>query len=48
MTRAANLSPTLLPHESAAGQIKVIDRLTLDDAGSFYRYEGDRLDWFVA
>jgi len=47
MTRAADLSPTLLPNESAAGQIEVIERLSLDDAGSFYRYDGQELHWYV-
>jgi NAD(P)-dependent dehydrogenase (short-subunit alcohol dehydrogenase family) len=47
MTRAADLSPTLLPPESAAGQISVLERLTLDDAGKFFLYTGEELDWFV-
>lgn len=47
MTRAASLSPTLLPPESAAGQIKVLENRTLDDAGKFFLYTGEELDWFV-
>jgi NAD(P)-dependent dehydrogenase (short-subunit alcohol dehydrogenase family) len=45
MTQAAGLSPTMLPPESAAGQIKVIQRLTLEDAGKFYRYTGEEQNW---
>ena len=47
MTRAADLSPTLLPPESAAGQIRVLERCTLEDAGRFFNYTGEELDWFV-
>ncbi len=47
MTRAANLSPTLLPAESAAGLIAVLEKVTPDDAGKFFNYTGDQLDWFI-
>lgn len=47
MTRAADLSPTLQPTESAAGQIRVLENRTLDDAGKFFDYTGEELDWFV-
>lgn len=46
MTRAAGLSPTMLPDESARGQIAVIENLTMADTGTFYRYTGEQMDWF--
>jgi NAD(P)-dependent dehydrogenase (short-subunit alcohol dehydrogenase family) len=46
MTRAANLSPTMLPDESARGQIAAIEKLEMADAGTFYRYTGEQMDWF--
>lgn len=48
MTRAAGLSPTLLPDESARGQIEVIEKITMADTGTFWRYNGERMDWFQA
>ena len=33
------------PEESAAGLIKVIDGLTLDESGRFFQYDGEELPW---
>jgi NAD(P)-dependent dehydrogenase (short-subunit alcohol dehydrogenase family) len=48
MTRAAGLSPSLLPEESAGGLIRVLERVTRQDAGRFFRHSGEELDWAVA
>lgn len=35
----------LLPPESASGILSVVDRLTLDDTGHFFHYQGGEVPW---
>ncbi len=35
----------ITPHQSAQGLQKVLDRITLDDSGSFFNYDGRELPW---
>lgn len=42
----ANLAiAKISPAQSAAGMVAVIDRLSIADAGRFFRYNGDEVDW---
>ena len=45
MTRNMDRTPPLRPPESVSGMLAVIDRLTMEDAGRFYSYSGERRMW---
>lgn len=47
MTRWAPRTPPLLPEQSVSGMIRVIDALTLEDAGHFLDWEGRHCAWEV-
>ena len=44
-TRMGGASAPLEPEESIAGMRKVIDRLTLDQSGGFFSYDGTTVPW---
>ncbi len=48
MTRASKAPPPLRVEESAAGMRAVMARLTLEDTGRFYSYDGGECDWYPA
>lgn len=43
MTRGAPTPPTLLPPESVEGMIRTTDKLTMDDTGRIFHWEGNRV-----
>jgi NAD(P)-dependent dehydrogenase (short-subunit alcohol dehydrogenase family) len=47
MTRGASDPPPLRPPESVGGMIDTIDRVTLDDTGLFFSYDGTECDWML-
>jgi NAD(P)-dependent dehydrogenase (short-subunit alcohol dehydrogenase family) len=45
MTRNLGRTPPLRPPESVSGMLAVIERLTMNDAGRFFSYSGERRLW---
>jgi len=45
MAKYAPDYPKTTSEESAAGVVKVFTELTVDQAGSFFNYDGTRLPW---
>lgn len=47
MTRGSPRTPPLLPEESVAGMIRVMDGLTREDVGRFLAWDGHECEWTV-
>lgn len=45
MTAHSDREPPLTPLDSVTGQLALIERLTLDDAGKFFGHDGKICDW---
>ncbi|MEO6054046.1 MAG: SDR family oxidoreductase [Chthoniobacterales bacterium] len=44
-TRADNSHAPLSPKESVEGMLKIIENLTTENSGGFYRYDGSTVEW---
>ncbi|MEO6848794.1 MAG: SDR family NAD(P)-dependent oxidoreductase, partial [Chthoniobacterales bacterium] len=44
-TRPENSHAPLDPKESAKGMLEIIENLTLENSGNFYRYDGSAIEW---
>ena len=45
MGSSGGRSPPLKSHQSIGGMLNVINGLTLEDTGKFYKYDGSELPW---